>query len=187
MRKKRKYDQIVDFIKVFFYCFPRNVRVIFFEYARKIIGKKGQIIRGALLKTLSKECGENVIIFHDVYLSHIENLSLGNNISIHPMSYIDAAGKVRISDNVSIAHATTIMSTSHKYSEIDIPIREQGYIFAETVIKENVWIGAKATIVCGVTIAEGCVIAANSVVNKDTPSNSIVGGCPAKYIKSRIG
>lgn len=177
---------ITDYLKILFSCFPRKFRVKLFEFSRKIIGLKGQIIRGSLLKTLAKECGQNVIIFHDVYLSHIESLSLGSNISIHPMSFIDAAGRVKIGDNVSIAHGTSILSTSHKYCELGTPIREQGYIFSETVVKENVWIGAKVTILCGITVESGCVIAANSVVNKNTAIDSIVGGCPAKFIKSRV-
>ncbi len=152
---------------------------------RKTTGHKGLVIRYALVKTLAKSCGDNVSIHPDVYLFSVAQLTLGNNVSIHPMCYIDAAGEICIGNDVSIAHATTVLSTTHTFGDPDVPIKDQPIEKHKTVIEDNVWIGAKATVLCGNTVHSGAVVAAGAVVTRDVPANSIVGGVPAKVIKER--
>ena len=66
-------------------------------------------------------------------------------------------------------------------------IAYEGYVKdAPVVICDKVWIGARATILCGVTIGEGSVVAAGSVVAKDVPAYCLVGGVPAKILKTDI-
>jgi acetyltransferase-like isoleucine patch superfamily enzyme len=101
------------------------------------------------------------------------------------MCYVDATGGIAIGNDVSIAHGTSIMSTTHKYENIDIPIKDQGFNSSKTVIRNNVWIGAKATILSGILIESGSIVAANAVVTKDIAKNTVVGGVPAKIIKER--
>ncbi|RIE04487.1 acyltransferase [Cohnella faecalis] len=139
------------------------------------------------MKTIAKSCGNNVACHTNVYFFNPENISIGNNVSIHPMCYIDASGGIEIGSDVSIAHGNTIMSATHAYENVYIPIADQGIVLKKVVIKDNVWLGAKATIVCGVTIHSGSIVGANSVITKDTLPNSIVGGVPAKVIKYRGG
>ncbi|MGX7595066.1 acyltransferase [Planococcus plakortidis] len=183
--KKSRYDRYANFIKFYLSMLPRKTRNFLLEVNRNTPGKLGMIIRISLVKSIVKECGENVFIFPGVYILNSNNLSLGNNISIHPMTYIDARGGIRIHDNVSIAHSTTILSTSHNYSDLKVPIRNQGITSRETIINHNVWIGAKATILQGCFIESGCIIAANSVVTKSFPPNVVLGGLPAKVLKER--
>ena len=78
------------------------------------------------------------------------------------------------------------MATSHNFDDVNIPIKDQGVTISPVVIEDNVWIGAKATILAGVTIKSGCVIGANSVVTHDTEENGIYVGAPARKIKSRV-
>ena len=148
-------------------------------------GYKGLAIRYALLKTLAKKCGDNVSIHPDVYLFSVSRLSLGDNVSIHPMCYIDATGGIDIGNDVSIAHATTILSTTHIFKDVDVPIKDQSCITQKTVIEDNVWVGAKATIMCGKTIHTGSIIAAGAVVTHDVPRYTVVAGTPARVIKER--
>jgi acetyltransferase-like isoleucine patch superfamily enzyme len=148
-------------------------------------GLKGLVLRYALLKTLAVKCGSNVSVHPGVYLLRPEKLSIGDNVSIHPMCYLDAAGGIEIGNDVSIAHAVTIMSTSHNYNKTDIPIKDQDVTPDATYISDNVWIGAKATILSGRRLNPGCVIAANCVVTKDVETNTIVGGVPNKVLKQR--
>lgn len=166
--------------------FPFNMRMRFYEFSRMINGYKGFAIRYAIIKSIANNCGENVVIYPGVYLLNPQNITIGNNVSIHPMCYIEALGEVVIGNDVSIAHGVSIMSTSHNYSNLSIPIKDQGGIFGKVVIGDNVWIGAKATILSNKTIESGAIIGANSVVTKNVKENSIVGGIPAKLIKERI-
>lgn len=114
---------------------------------------------------------------------NIGKLTLGNNVSIHPLCYIDAAGEIFIGDNVSIAHCSTIISTNHTWKDVDIPIKYNPEKFGKVIINEDVWVGCGCRILSGVTVKKRSVIAAGSVVNKDVESNTIVGGVPAKVIK----
>ena len=137
------------------------------------------------MKNISKNLGDNVYIAPDVYIFNAENLSIGSNVSIHSMSYIEAIGGVIIGDDVSIAHAVTILSVNHRYSELNIPIKDQGLEFKKTQIKSNVWVGAKASILYGTTIETGSIVATGAVVTKNVNEFSVVGGVPAKLIKKR--
>ncbi|QBP43095.1 acyltransferase [Paenisporosarcina antarctica] len=149
-------------------------------------GNKGLLIRYIFLKTITKECGDNVSIHPNVYLYKLKNLSIGSNVSIHPMCYIDSTGRIDIGNDVSIAHGVTIMSTTHQYGDENILIKDQPVDLLYTKIEDNVWIGAKATILGGVEVSTGSIVAAGAVVIKDVPIRAIVGGVPAKIIKYRL-
>lgn len=186
MNSISKTGKLIDKFSKFFAFLPNKINFKLFVFFRKTEGKKGLILRGALVKSLVKECGVNVLIFPNVFLAHTDNIRLGSNISIHPMTYIDGAGGLNIGDDVSIAHGVTIMTTEHKYTNKEVPIREQGFIFEEINIGSNVWIGAKATILAGTNISNGTIVGANSVVNKNFEPDSIIAGCPARLIKNRF-
>ncbi|MGM0830636.1 MAG: acyltransferase [Bacillota bacterium] len=181
-----KSDKIAELFSRIFKPLPIKVKYSLFNLIRNINGKKGIILRAALVKTMARKCGYNIMIFPGSFLSHIENIKLGSNISIHPMCYIDGAGGLTIGNDVSIAHGVTIMTTEHRYEDLNVPIRDQGFKFHQVDIGNNVWIGSKATLLAGTTIENGGIIGANSLVNKNFGSNSIIAGVPARIIKSRI-
>lgn len=183
--KFNKFAKLISFLYRFYSLFPQKVREMLFEHYRMTKGIKGLVVRYALLKTLAVNCGTNVSIHPGVYIIRPERISIGNNVSIHPMSYFDAIGEIIIGNDVSIAHSVTIMSASHNYDRTDIPIKDQGLTAGSTYIADNVWIGAKATILSGKRLNTGCVIAANCVVTKDVEANTIVGGIPNKVLKRR--
>lgn len=194
--RKRGRDLFAKYKKIFlalskFYClFPVSKRKDFLERHRYTRGKFGLGLRYVILKSIAKECGDNVLIEEGVYLKNAQNLIIGSNVSIQPMCYIECGGSkenyIKIDNDVSIAHGTTIIATSHTYNsdETDI-IRDMKVISSPITICDNVWIGAKATVLYGTTIAAGCVIGANSLVNKDTEQDGIYVGTPAKRIKNR--
>jgi maltose O-acetyltransferase len=79
-----------------------------------------------------------------------------------------------------------IISRGHNFSRLDIPMMSQGDSDPKLVVFENdVWIGARAIILPGVHIGQGAIVGAGAVVTKDVPPYAIVGGNPAKVIKSR--
>lgn len=126
-------------------------------------------------------------VYSDAYILHPENLEIGSNVTFQPMCYVEAMGGVSIGDDVSIAHHATIISESHVYENPDVPFKCQGMIRKPVVIGNDVWIGAKASVLCGVHVGDKAVIGANSVVNKDVESCHVVAGSPAKTVKIRGG
>jgi len=128
----------------------------------------------------------NLPFFHQEII-YPHNLHLSNNISIGKFCYIDAYGGVYIDDNVIIGPRLKIFTRSHNYDSPDLlslPF-DNRMITSKVLISKNVWIGDSVTILPGVFIGEGAVIAACSVVTKDVPPCSVVGGNPAKILKYR--
>jgi len=124
----------------------------------------------------------------NIYGSAIgEGLKIGNNSSIGPYSYIGCSGYIEIGDNVMMSPRVSIYAENHLFDDPDLTIKEQGVKREFVKIEDDCWIAANTVILAGVTIGRGSVIAAGSVVNKDVPPYSIVGGVPAKVIKSRKG
>jgi len=93
---------------------------------------------------------------------------------------------VFIGENVMIAPNVVIVAFDHGFENIEIPMVFQKKVEAPIYIEDNVWIASNSTIVKGVRIGEGSIVAANSLVNRDVEPFSIVGGVPAKFIRSRL-
>lgn len=110
-------------------------------------------------------------------------LVVGDNTGINSQSYIGCQGGVNIGTNVIMGPGVKIFSENHNYSDHKLPIRLQGETREEVVIEDNCWIGSGTTILAGVKIGSGSVVAAGSVVTTNVPPRSIVGGIPAKIIK----
>jgi acetyltransferase-like isoleucine patch superfamily enzyme len=181
------FKRIKPLIKVFVIVdsyLPRKLNNFLFVSLRGIGGKVGIVIRYILVKNLAKKCGDNVVIKENVYISNIEKLELGDNISIHPMCYFECSGGLMIGNNVSIAHSSSILTSTHTYSNFNLPIKYNEILKKTVVIHDDVWIGCGVRILCGVHIDTRCIIGANSLVNKSVDSFSIYGGVPAKKIKS---
>ena len=93
-------------------------------------------------------------------------------------------GPVSIGNNVNLAQGITVTALNHNFENMTRRIDEQGISTKPVVIGDDVWIGANAVILPGVTIGRHVVVAAGAVVTKDVPDNCIVGGVPAKMIKA---
>lgn len=95
------------------------------------------------------------------------------------------AGGIEIGDDTIIGNYVSFHSENHNFQVRDIPIRLQGVNRKGIKIGQNCWIGAKATILDGTQIGNGCVIAAGAVVSGIFPDNVVIGGVPARIIKNR--
>jgi acetyltransferase-like isoleucine patch superfamily enzyme len=115
----------------------------------------------------------------------VSKFSIDPTSHLKSHTYIEASGGVEIGRYFHTGRGLTIYSTNHKYEKAEsIPYGKE-YIAGPVVIKDFVWCGANVIIVPGVTIGEGSVIGAGSVVTKDVPDGAVVGGNPAKVIKYR--
>lgn len=92
-------------------------------------------------------------------------------------------GPVIIGNHVNLAQGITVTALNHNFEDSNKRIDEQGVSTNQVVIEDDVWIGANAVILPGVTIGHHSVVAAGAVVTKDVPPHSLVAGVPAKIIK----
>jgi acetyltransferase-like isoleucine patch superfamily enzyme len=113
-------------------------------------------------------------------------LFLGNNVNLTQDIIISSMQKVLIDDNALIAEHVSIRDADHLF-KIGLNINSQALTFQEIIIGKDVWIGAGVRVLKGSTIQDGCIIACNTVVTKNTQTekNGIYAGLPIKKIKSR--
>lgn len=95
-------------------------------------------------------------------------------------------GPVEIGSNVNLAQGIVVTALNHNFTDCTRRIDEQGISTAKVTIGNDVWIGANATVLPGVTIGNHSVVAAGAVVTKDVPPYSLVGGVPAKILKKLV-
>ncbi|WP_373520849.1 sugar O-acetyltransferase [Aquiflexum sp.] len=137
-------------------------------------------IRNFLSQITESEIDESVAVFTPLYINYGKNTKIGKNVFINfDCTFLDLGG-ITIEDNVMLAPKVCLLSEAHPISAKD----RHSLITGRIRIKKNAWIGANVTILKGVTIGENSVVAAGAVVSKDVPDNTIVGGIPAKIIKT---
>ncbi len=166
-------------IKVMPFCISESLWVLSEGWRSKV----ALAIRYAIVRNFAASCGQVIYIGPYVEIKNIHNLCIGSNVSIHRGCYIDAAGKIKIGNDVSIAHSTSILSTNHRWMDLNIPIRDNYAAFSPVVIEDDVWIGCGCRIMPGVCIKNRSIVAAGAVVTHDVKSGTIVGGVPARLIK----
>ena len=144
------------------------------------------------LSKLGVDLGSNVTIQRDSILictGVIRNLGkgikIGNNVGLNARVYLGGQGGIDIGENVIVGPDVKIFSENHKYKKTDVLIKEQGETRIGVKIGSDCWIGSGSIILDGVNLAEGCVVAAGSVVTKSFGAFSVIGGIPAKVIKIR--
>ena len=135
-------------------------------------------VRIFFYKRTGMKVGKNTRIFRKCYLQKLNGIRIGNNCVIGFFCRLNGKGLLTIGDNVNISSETIIESGSHDFVTFES-------LFKPITIKDNVWIGTRAMILQGVTIGEGAVVAAGSVVTRNIPPFAIVAGVPARVIGTR--
>lgn len=173
-------------MKKYYYAFKRvtiNMR------SSVHIGKGTVVENGAVISTIyggSITIGEHCHISRYAHvLSCGGDIIIGNNSTVNPFVMVYGQGGLKIGNGVRIATQTAILPSNHIFSSRDKMIYEQGLSYKGFVIEDDVWIGAGVKVLDGVVISEGCVVGANSVVNKSTEKYGIYVGAPARLIKTR--
>lgn len=133
-------------------------------------------------KLMLQSCGKDVNIEQNAVFSSKVSLGDYSGIGINAKIY----GTCRIGDYVMMGADCTIITRNHRHDRTDIPMMHQGFEEEKPVtIGNDVWIGDRVTILPGVSIGNGCIIAAGAVVTKDIPDYAIAAGVPAAVIKYR--
>ena len=139
-----------------------------------------QEINAVFSELIGKKVDDTFFMIPPFYSDFGENIHIGKNVSVnHACTFMDRGG-ITIEDNVLIGPKANLITTNHPIN----PSERRATISQPIVIKKGAWIGVGATILPGVTIGENSIVAAGAVVSKDVPNNAIVGGIPAKFIKS---
>ncbi len=150
-----------------------------------IVFKFGRI-RACFWKRFVKNMGKNVFIMSSCRLLCPSGISFGRNVFINHHCDISGHGGLEIGNFVMIAPFVQIITANHGYEDWKKPMIGQPIQSLPIIIKDDVWLSTNVTILPGVTIEEGAIVAANTVVTKNVPSYAIVGGNPANIIKYRF-
>ncbi len=120
-------------------------------------------------------------------IRNAHNIYLGDNVRITMDCCIWAGEKTRIviGDNVLIGPGAKMFSSNHGIALTGVPMSYQDRVEKDIIIGNDIWIGANCIITSGVRINDGAVVAAGSVVTKEVPKDTLVGGIPVKVIKMR--
>lgn len=139
-------------------------------------------IRALLSELFGRRVDPSLRVFPPFYTDFGKNIHLGREVFINACCHFQDHGGVTIGDGCQIGHGVVFATLDHL---ID-PARRKTTCPAPIVLGRNVWVGAHATILKGVTIGDNAIVAAGAVVTKDVPADTIVGGVPARIIR-RIG
>lgn len=130
-------------------------------------------------------CGNGVRFSFNIKIIQPKNLKIGVRSKVLNNVIIDARGGVEIGANTQIGFESIILTGSHNIYNSEMPILDQGMNFKCVTIGDDVWLGTRVIVLPGVSIGNGAIVGAGSVVTKDLEPNSIYGGVPAKFLKGR--
>lgn len=171
-----------------------GVRLRFASHIR--LGRGAYLDQGSYLHACPAgiEIGAGTIVMHGAVL-HVYNfrglpnagIKIGRNSLIGEYSLIRGQGGVEIGDRVYTSPFTQIIAVNHVFDDPQRPFVEQGITAEGIVIEDDVWLGSGVIVTDGVRIGRGAVIAAGAVVTADVPAHTVVGGVPARPIKTIDG
>lgn len=138
-------------------------------------------IRNSWSELTGQEVDETFHLIPPVYSDHGVNIRVGRNIFVNQNCRFNDVGGIDIGDDVMIGPGVGLITSGHP---LDPARRRTGITSGPIRIGRNVWIGAGALIMQGVTVGADAVVAAGAVVTRDVPAGVMVGGVPAKVIKA---
>lgn len=136
-------------------------------------------LRSLFSQLIGRPVDETFGLFPPFYTDCGKNIHIGKNVFINMGCKFQDQGGIFIGDGALIGHNVVLATLNHAMSPED----RSSMILAPIHIGKQVWIGANATILPGVTIGDGAIVAAGAVVTKDVPENTIVGGVPAVVLR----
>ncbi|HUR77934.1 MAG TPA: DapH/DapD/GlmU-related protein [Acidimicrobiales bacterium] len=146
---------------------------------------RGSNLRVWLLRRAGATVGDGVRIGPSVKVNAPAGLTLRDGVGVARNASLDARGGVTVGTNTLVGFESVLLSFTHRYDRTDIPIKQQGMEAAPVLIGSDVWIGARAFVLPGVTIGDSSVIGTGSIVTKSLPAGVIAVGSPAKVLRNR--
>lgn len=152
---------------------------MFFQRVLKTISKR-RYARG--VRANVAQCGSDLHVNGKCIVT--PNTYLGNNVNFNGMIIV-GGGKVVIGNNFHSGEGCYMISQNHNFDGGQAIPYDTTYILKDIIIEDNVWLGVRVIVLGGVTIGEGAVIQAGSVVVNNIPAYAVAGGHPAKVFKFR--
>lgn len=164
--------------------------VMYYGFARFLPtsskNKVAKKIRYIICKNIFLKCGANVNIEKGAWFGKGDKIIIGNNSGIGKNAFIH--NNTIIGENVMMGPNCYFLESAHVFEDISVPMRLQGRVEARSkvIIKDDVWIGRDVMIIGDKTIEKGTIIGARTLLTKNFPPFSIVGGNPSKLLRNRI-
>lgn len=150
-----------------------------------LLGPFFEWIRFKTCSGIFKSCGKKVNIATGAFFGDGRNIEIGEYSGIGVNCKVP--NDIKIGDNVMMAPNVIVLNSKHNFDRTDIPMVHQGSTKLVTpIIEDDVWIGTNSIILPEVTLKKGTIVAAGSIVTKTFPQYSIIGGNPARLIRSRL-
>lgn len=138
-------------------------------------------VRALFSELIGRQVDDSFLLIPPFYATGGADIRVGRNVFINQNCTFYDLGGLDIADDVLIGPNVSLITSGHPLE----PSRRRAFTTAKPIaIERNVWIAAGATVIGGVTIGENAVVAAGSVVTRDVPANTLVGGNPARLIRS---
>lgn len=183
MIMKNKMNTIIKLMQKPYNYAPKTICNLLWDVFNISESKIAILYRNLYVNKFAENVGRNLFVGKFVSIKNIQNLSIGNDVSIHAYTYIDAFGQIKIGDDVSIANHSTLISSDHTWTDGKIPIKFNQVEPKKIVIENDVWIAAGVRVLGGITINKRNVIGAGAIVNKNTEENCVYVGVPIKKVK----
>ncbi len=171
----------------------RYYRFVRLKLTQRQIVTHGMVFLGRGVEVTARPGSGRIVLGRWVHLgdgtslrSHEGTLSIGDKVVFGRNNVVNSYLDVSIGAASIIADMVYISDFDHDFADVTRPIKDQGIVKSPVRIGPDVWLGTKVTVIRGVAIGEGAVVAANAVVTRDVEHHSVVGGVPATLIRSRL-
>lgn len=179
--RTRFYFARRTFWYLFYYGFARHLPT---SYRYQPLGRFSKLCRAMACKRLFRICGQRVNVEHGANFYTGWEVEIGDDSSLGVDCMVPF--DLKVGKDVMMGPYVVVIGENHQFDNCELPMRLQGTIKAAPVhIGDDVWIGARAIILPGVTIGKGAIIGAGAVVTKDIPPYAICAGVPAQVLKYR--
>lgn len=143
-------------------------------------------LKASFLRFQGAKIGKRVVFYPGVWIISGRNLEIGDDVDLALDVLITTGGGVKIGQRTLVGYRTQVLSSNHIIPPIPMRIFDAGSELKPVTIGSDVWIGANCIILPGVSIGDGSVVAAGSIVTKSVPPHTVVAGVPARVIRERI-
>jgi putative colanic acid biosynthesis acetyltransferase WcaF len=137
-------------------------------------------IKISILRLFGAKIGEGVVLKPSINVKYPWNLEIGNYTWIGENAWLDSLAPIRIGNNACISQGAYFCTGNHDWTDPAF-----GLVVKPIIIEDGAWVGARTTVLPGVTVKSHSVVAAGSVIGKDTEPNMVYAGNPAVKVKER--
>lgn len=180
----QRIKPIITAINLVFSILPRFLFKLTWPILELVPWTLGIFLRYLWAKRLAKSCGENVLFETGVRVTHWDQIELGSNVAIFETCYLDGKGGIKIGDNVSIAHQSSLISFDFDINDPNVLLKYSAIRKKPITIGNDIMIFSGVRVFAGATIEDRTVIAANAVVRDGVYKSGVYAGMPAVWKKA---